>query len=83
MIEASNIGVSIYFIVQHALTLGIGHGNPLQCSCLENSMDRESWQATAHGVAKSRTRLSTHIHAYKNTLKEKKKNNTLKTKTTE
>ena len=29
-------------------------------SCLENSMDRRTWQATVHGVAKSRTRLSMH-----------------------
>ena len=28
-----------------------GNGNPLQYSCLENSMDRESWQATVHGTA--------------------------------
>ena len=39
---------------------GIGNGNPLQYSCLENSMDRGTWQATVHGVAESRTRLSTH-----------------------
>ena len=31
------------------------HGNPLQCSCLENPMDRGAWQAIVHGVAKSRT----------------------------
>ena len=37
---------------------GVGSGNPLQYSCLQNSMDREAWQATAHGVAKSQTRLS-------------------------
>ena len=37
---------------------GEGNGNPLQCSCLENAMDRGAWQATVHGVAKSRTRLS-------------------------
>ena len=39
------------------------HGNPLQYSCLENSMDRGAWQATVHGVAKSHVRLkslSTH-----------------------
>jgi len=30
-----------------------GNGNPLQYSCLENSMDRGAWQATVHGVAKS------------------------------
>ena len=35
-----------------------GNGNPLQYSCLENSMDRGAWEATVHGVAKSRTRLS-------------------------
>ena len=34
-----------------------GHGNPLQY-CLENPMDRGSWQATVHGVAQSWTRLS-------------------------
>ena len=34
---------------------GGGHGNPLQYSCLENPMDREAWQATVHGVAKSGT----------------------------
>ena len=27
-----------------------GHGNPLQCSCLENPMDRGAWRATVHGV---------------------------------
>ena len=32
-----------------------GNYNPLQYSCLENSMDRETWQATVHGVAKSQT----------------------------
>ena len=30
-----------------------GNGNLLQYSCLVNSMDREAWQATVHGVAKS------------------------------
>ena len=34
---------------------GEEHDNPLQYSCLENPMDREAWQATVHGVAKSRT----------------------------
>ena len=36
---------------------GEGNGYPLQYSCLENSMDRGAWQATVHGVAKSRTQL--------------------------
>ena len=37
---------------------GEGNGNPLQYSCLENSMDGGASWATVHGVAKSRTRLS-------------------------
>ena len=37
---------------------GEGNGNPLQYSCLGNSMDGGAWWATAHGVAKSQTRLS-------------------------
>ena len=37
---------------------GVRNGNPLQYSCLENSMDRGSWQTTVHGVTKSQTRLS-------------------------
>ena len=32
-----------------------GNGNPLQCSCLGNTMDRGAWQAIVHRVAKSRT----------------------------
>ena len=37
---------------------GERNGNSLQYSCLENSMDREAWWATVHGVAKSWTRLN-------------------------
>ena len=37
---------------------GEGHGSPLYCSCLENPMDRETWQAIVHGVAKSWTQLN-------------------------
>ena len=36
---------------------GEGNGNPLQYSCLENSTDREAWQATVHEIAKSWTQL--------------------------
>ena len=32
---------------------GEGHGNPLQYSCLENPMDRETWQATIRSVSES------------------------------
>ena len=31
---------------------GVGNGNRVQYSCLENPMDRGSWWATAHGAAK-------------------------------
>ena len=34
-------------------SLGEGNGNPLQNFCLDNSVDRGSWQATVHGIAKS------------------------------
>ena len=36
-----------------------GHGNPLQCSCLEKPTDLGAWQATVHGVAKSQTTVET------------------------
>ena len=41
---------------------GVGNGNPLQYSCLENPMDRGAWQATVHGVSKE-TQLK--MHTYK------------------
>ena len=37
---------------------GEGNCNPLQYSCLENSMDRGAWWATVHGVGKGQTQLS-------------------------
>ena len=45
---------------------GGGHGNPLQYSCLENSMNRRSWQTIVHGISESdttvRTCARTHTH---------------------
>ena len=41
-------------------------GNPLQYSCLENSMDTENWWAAVHRVTKSQTQLSAHHHHYSN-----------------
>ena len=34
---------------------GEGNGNPIQYSCQDNTMDRGAWQATVHGVTKSKT----------------------------
>ena len=34
---------------------GEGNVHPLQCSCLDNSMDRRAWQVTIHGITRSRT----------------------------
>ena len=41
-------------IPESGRSFGVGNCNPLQDSCLENSMDRGAWQATVHWVAKSR-----------------------------
>ena len=43
---------------------GEGNGNPHQYSCLENSMDREAWWVTVHGVTKSQAQLSAHHKQY-------------------
>ena len=37
---------------------GVGNGNPLQCSCLENPQDMGVWWAAVHGVTKSQTHPS-------------------------
>ena len=53
---------------QLLIRCGEGNGNPLQNSCLENPMDRAAWQATAHGIAKSQTRLiDSHTHTHTHT----------------
>ena len=52
-------------IPESGISLGWGYGNPLQYSCLENSLDRGAWWATVQRVAKSQTQpnwLNTHIH---------------------
>ena len=43
---------------QKMASLGVGNGNPLQYSCLDNPMDRGAWWATVHGITKNQTRLS-------------------------
>ena len=46
---------------------GERNGNPLQYSCLENSMKSRVWQTAAHGVTERQTRLSTHVHTHTHT----------------
>ena len=57
--------LSLYIHIHtHTHTPGERNGNPLQYSCLENSMDREAWWATVHGVAKGWTWLKQLNHMY-------------------
>ena len=86
---AVNIGVHVSFrIVIFSGYMPIGgiaesygrfpgeeNGNPLQYFCLENSMDRGTWQATVHGIAKSWTQLSTYTHKNSKLIKASNKNN--------
>ena len=47
---------------------GEGNGNPLQHSCLENSMERGAWRATVHRVAESdTTEVTQHAHTHTHT----------------
>ena len=55
--SACNAG-DLGLIPDSGRSAGEGNGYPLQCSCLENPMDRGDWQTTVHGIAKSQTRLS-------------------------
>ena len=43
---------------------GVGNGNLLQYSCLENSFDRGSWLSLVHGLAKTGTWLGDWAHAH-------------------
>ena len=52
--SACNAG-DLGLIPESGRSPGEGNGNPLQYSCLENSMDEGAWWATVHGVTKSWT----------------------------
>ena len=62
-------------------SLGGGHSNPLQYSCLENPMDRGAWWATVHGVTKRQTwRSDYHFHFHMTNVDSTLKSITLLTK---
>ena len=50
--ESSHNAEAVGLIPGLGRSPGEGNGNPLQYSCLENSMDRGAWRAIVHGVAK-------------------------------
>ena len=58
--SACNVG-DVGLIPESGGSPGGGNGNPLRYPCLgKNPMERGGWRATAHGVTKHQTRLSTH-----------------------
>ena len=52
--DARDIGDRV-LILGSGRSPGGGNGNPLQYSCLKNSMDRADWRATGFGVTKHQT----------------------------
>ena len=50
--ESSCSAEDLSLIPDLGRSLGGRHGNPLQYSCVENSLDRGAWQAAFHGIAK-------------------------------
>ena len=57
LVAVCRIFISAHWL-SHLSAFGEGNGNPLQYSCLENSMDRGAWWPKVNGVAKSWTQLS-------------------------
>ena len=58
MVESTCNSGDLGSILGSGRSPGEKNGNPLQYSCLENSMDRGVWRAIVHGVTNSQTRLS-------------------------
>ena len=53
-ISNPSLCISMVICLYLYLYFGKGNDNPLQYSCLENSLDRGAWRATVHGVARVR-----------------------------
>ena len=66
--DSCSLCLAIIFYPDVCLTAGEGNGNPLQYSCLENPMDRKTWQATVCGVASVGYDLATKLPPLKFTL---------------
>ena len=62
-VSAHNVG-NLGLIPGLGRSPGEGNGNPLQYSCLENSMDGGAWWAILYGVTKSRTQLSNFTYSF-------------------
>ena len=60
------IAGDVFSIPGSGRSSGGGNSNPLEYSCLGNSVDTGAWWTEVHAVAKSQTRLSTHscMHAH-------------------
>jgi len=61
--SACNAG-DLSLIPESGRSPGERNGNPLQYSCLENSMDRGAWRATIHVVKMSRTTERLHFLSF-------------------
>ena len=54
--------IMVFFYI--CLYIGEGNSNPLQCSCLENSVDRGAWQAMVHGFQRVGHDRMTNTHTH-------------------
>ena len=64
-VKKSRTRLSDFTFFLSIVPFGEGNGNPLQCSCLENPMDRGAWWAIVYRVAESdMTKQLTHTYTF-------------------